>query len=539
MQNLSIAKIGLGVAGVALIGAGLFAVGAFNGGSRDAGIDVRNTACQDIAAARLAVATELGQRKQAADERLAKAKDEISNNYWTKNQELEKEYYECSSRALTSDPCKELSDKITSLYHEIMADFEADKGFNEAKFNEREEVKKEYNRCVEQTHKPDFYKDKEAACVATLEAGRQANLKDRKEAEVRAEAKHGEEVAEAEAAHNEKQRTLNEVEKKCTEPGQTSRIRVGPLTTEGSGAAVKPASSACTGIFPGNNPAIQRQLSRLEAQLAQAKAGGQTSGLSGSDHLQEAVDRLREELRQTPRTCKVNADCGDVAPVCCSGTEVGRAYCNAGVCSSEKTQCVSPEICAGKPAMCVAPTTGGAQKDGVYITRTIPEIGSCSQNLRVLQLEQSTPDSVRYSINGNIPGWLKIDKPGGTLPGSVNVTYICNTVQKFGPGTYTANGSISVFNSANELINTIPLNVAITVTASEKTVDVIDYGGKLLPIDQLIVENEVGCGADHWHAARGVVVALDGSQVSDPGPQCGYGKVKDRPIKTVPDTRKS
>ena len=539
MQNLSTMKIGLGIAGIALVGAGLFVAGVFNGGSRDAGIDVRNTACPDIAATRLAVATELGQRKQAADERLASAKDEISNNYWTKNQELEKEYYACSSRALASDPCKELSDKITSLYHEIMADFEADKGFNEAKFNEREEVKKEYNRCVEETHKPEFYKEKEAQCVAALDAGRKANLAERQAAEARAQANHDAEVAEAEAAHNEKQRILNEIEKKCTEPGQTSRVRIGPLTTEASGAAVKPTSTACTGIFPGNNPEIQRQLSRLESQLAQAKAGGQTSGLSGSDHLQEAVDRLREELRQSPRTCRADADCGDAVPVCCSGTEVGRAYCNAGVCASEKTQCVSPEICAGKPAMCVAPTTGGTQKDGVYITRTIPEVGSCSQNLQVLKLEQSTPESARYSINGNIPGWLKIDKPGGTLPGSVNVTYACNTVQKFGPGTYTVNGTISVYNSANELINTIPFTVAITVTGTAKTVDVIEYSGKLLPVDQLIVENEAGCGAEHWHAARGVVVALDGAQISDPGPQCGYGKVKDRPIKTVPDTRRS
>ena len=140
-------------------GAGLMV--AFGGGSRDAGIDVRNTACQDIAATRLAVATELETRKQAAADSLAARKNEIADAYWAKNQELEKEYYACSSRALTSDPCKELSDKITSLYHEIMADFEADKGFNEAKFNEREQAKKDYNRCVDETHTTEFYKEKE------------------------------------------------------------------------------------------------------------------------------------------------------------------------------------------------------------------------------------------------------------------------------------------------------------------------------------------------------------------------------------------
>ncbi|MGB4076268.1 MAG: hypothetical protein WBK28_01005 [Minisyncoccia bacterium] len=536
MQTILSNKVVLGALGVVVVGAGLLA--AFGGGTRDAGIDVRNTACQDLAAARLAVATELGERTQAAADALAKNKNDISNAYWEKNQALEKEYYACSSRALTSDPCKEASDRITALYHEIMADFEADKGFNEAKFNEREEAKKEYTKCVEETHKPEFYAEKEAACVAALAAGREANLAERAAADAAAKQQHDEDVASAQAAHDAKQATLNEIEKKCTEPGGTSAVRIGPLTTEGSGAAVSPGSSACTGTFVGNDAELERQLGRLEAQLAQAKAGGKTDGLSGSDHLQEAVDRIREELKNKPRSCKVDADCGDAVPVCCSASEVGQAYCNAGTCASKKTTCESPEICAGKPAMCVAPTTGGKQQDGVYLSRTIPEIGSCSQNLQVLTLEQATSESVRYSINGSIPSWLKIDKPGGALPGSVNVTYTCNAVQAFGPGTYTANGAITVYNTANELINTIPFNVSITVTPSEKTVDVIEYNGKLLPVADLIVEDEIGCGAEHWHAAQGVVTALDGSQVSDPGPQCGYGKVKDKPIRTVPDTRK-
>ncbi len=62
-----------------------------------------------------------------------------------------------------------------------------------------------------------------------------------------------------------------------------------------------------------------------------------------------------------------------------------------------------------------------------------------------------------------------------------------------------------------------------------RIIKVISYNGKLLPVDQLIIEDEEGCGADHWHAARGVVTATDGSHVPDPGPQCGYGKVRDLP----------
>lgn len=37
---------------------------------------------------------------------------------------------------------------------------------------------------------------------------------------------------------------------------------------------------------------------------------------------------------------------------------------------------------------------------------------------------------------------------------------------------------------------------------------------KYLPVDQLIIEDEAGCGADHWHAAMGVVTATDGTRVS-------------------------
>jgi hypothetical protein len=61
------------------------------------------------------------------------------------------------------------------------------------------------------------------------------------------------------------------------------------------------------------------------------------------------------------------------------------------------------------------------------------------------------------------------------------------------------------------------------------------YKGKYLPVDQLIIENEAGCGAEHWHAAQGTVKATDGSTVPDPGPQCGYGKVKDNHPEMVPE----
>ncbi len=60
------------------------------------------------------------------------------------------------------------------------------------------------------------------------------------------------------------------------------------------------------------------------------------------------------------------------------------------------------------------------------------------------------------------------------------------------------------------------------------------FRGKYLPVDQLIIENEAGCGAEHWHAEGGVVEATDKSMIEDPGPLCGYGKVKNNPTVLVP-----
>lgn len=58
---------------------------------------------------------------------------------------------------------------------------------------------------------------------------------------------------------------------------------------------------------------------------------------------------------------------------------------------------------------------------------------------------------------------------------------------------------------------------------------IIQYAGKYLPVDQLIVESEGDCG-DHYHAASGVVTATDGAQLPDPGPPCGYGAVATTPV---------
>ena len=66
-------------------------------------------------------------------------------------------------------------------------------------------------------------------------------------------------------------------------------------------------------------------------------------------------------------------------------------------------------------------------------------------------------------------------------------------------------------------------------SSTGRSIQAIRYQNKYLPVEQLIIENEAGCGADHWHALEGDVRATDGSIVADPGPQCGFGKVAENP----------
>ena len=538
MKNLPLGKIAAGVAGVAAIGliaAGLS--GVFNNQFTDGGIDVRNTACPDIAAARIAVNNEFENRRIAAQEQLAADREAASDAFWTENRRLENAHHACISAAVSADPCKPAFEEIGRLYEAIMADFEAGKGFNEDLFNQREQAKKEYDDCVQRARNDEFYKADKAKCDADLTSGQQANQATRQAAEAAAQAKYDVAIATAENAKAQKQAILDAIKEKCNEPGGNTNLTVGGITTGGTGTEIKASSSACTGVFSGNDPELRRILDDLERQLQKARAAGLSDGLYGTNHLQQAVDDARQNLRDSERSCQTDADCGDPTPVCCSGTQVGRAFCDNGVCANETTDCEAPEICAGKPAQCVAPGTGVQQQEGVYISRTIPEVGACSQNLQNLNLQQATPESARFEIVGNIPGWVHANPPGGALPANVNVTYDCNTVQGFGPGTYTANGSILVRNTANELINTIPFNISITVEpVAQDDIEVIGYNGKYLPVSQLrrfTGEAEECDGEEHWHANSGSVKATDGTTVVDPG-GCGFGKIKDVPVITVP-----
>lgn len=70
----------------------------------------------------------------------------------------------------------------------------------------------------------------------------------------------------------------------------------------------------------------------------------------------------------------------------------------------------------------------------------------------------------------------------------------------------------------------------------QEMIQVISYGGKQLPVAQLQIENETGCGERHYHAANGSVTTTDGTKLRDPGPPCGYGKVSQRPTVSIAAT---
>jgi hypothetical protein len=61
---------------------------------------------------------------------------------------------------------------------------------------------------------------------------------------------------------------------------------------------------------------------------------------------------------------------------------------------------------------------------------------------------------------------------------------------------------------------------------------VFDYEGKFIPVEQLHKADADACDAEHWHGG-GQVVTLRGETLSDPDPECGFGKDGDIPVREV------
>lgn len=66
------------------------------------------------------------------------------------------------------------------------------------------------------------------------------------------------------------------------------------------------------------------------------------------------------------------------------------------------------------------------------------------------------------------------------------------------------------------------------------------YKSRYLPLDQIIITNEPGCGEEHWRAEYGSVRATDNTIVPDADVVCGYGKISEnKPILTTPQVARA
>jgi len=457
-------KIAVGIGGIIVVGAVAASLsGVFNNGGDDGGIDISNTSCDGIGEARAAVQAELEERQTNVENQYAEDREKASDDYWAERRRLEDAKNACITDALLADPCKDLFEESSRLAQEILDNI--DSGFDEAKAQRREDVKKEYDDCLENPPHEKTYEGKREKCEADFTAGEAAAQTAREQAEAAAVTKRDQAITNAQNAHQTKMATLAEIERRCNVPPPTTNVNAGGVTTGGTGTIIQSGNPACTGRFSGYDPETQAEIFRLTQLYNQAMAGGKYEGLGGANSLSAKINELRTEMLAGPRKCTNDAFCGDPEPVCCSETEVGQVKCADGVCVAEKTPCEEDEICTGEPAECVAPSTG-VQSAAVEIRRTISIGQVCSNNLQNLNLQPASEESDRFEITGNIPSWLGFSHVGGKLPQDVLVTAQCATLQGQGPGTYTASGHITIYNANNELINTIPLNVVITVVGT-------------------------------------------------------------------------
>lgn len=139
--------------------------------------------------------------------------------------------------------------------------------------------------------------------------------------------------------------------------------------------------------------------------------------------------------------------------------------------------------------------------------------------------------------------YLEINDPVTPNSGTEMVEIRNNQVVNYGPWqgiTVLSWGFIQIWEGhpTGELLDTMTDEEIIGIrqfAGDEPTLTVIEYNGKYLPTSQLTVQDEEGCGGEHWHAARGgAVTATDGTLVADPGPQCGYGKLSEKPSRSIP-----
>lgn len=371
--------IGFGVATLGVIAVGVYfsnkggdqAGQVVPDGGLGGGFDVSKVECEGIDAARDAVNKELNDRKDAAAKTLGAAMEAASDAYHETWRTIDTTRQQCESEALLADPCKELFERSSRLADEILKNI--DNGFDEAKFQEREGVKKEYDECLKNPPKEDTYPGKLEQCQKAFNEANEKALATRKASEELAQSQHDTTVSSATAQHTSKMAALDALEKEC-EDTKYERL-YGNLPSTGIPITdYQGGSPACTGLFPGKDPELQRQISSLRSQLDKAKAGGNTTGFMGTIQLQERINELEAEMASGDAKCTTDADCGGPEPVCCNIGEIGRAICSDGVCTNEKTACRAEEVCGGQPAQCIG-LIEVIEYQGSYIPRDQLRIG--------------------------------------------------------------------------------------------------------------------------------------------------------------------
>lgn len=501
MNNLG--KIAAGVGSVVIIAAGIYALNQMNnqnggnggggGGTSDAGIDVSNTPCDGLAAARAAVEAEYQGRIEAADSKYSEDRETASDAYWEKYRELEQTKWDCEGEALLTDPCKELFERSSALAKQILDNI--DQGYDEAKSAERDRVKEEYDDCLENPPEEETYEDKKAKCAEAFDAGVATAQAARDAAETAAESARDAAKATAESQKASKVATLDAIAEACNVPPPVTGVTAGGITTEGTGTVIESGNPACTGNFAGYDPELQAEINRLQTLMEQARLKDRETGIGGAGTYAESIRELRAEMAAGPKKCTTDADCGDTTKVCCSETEVGWVVCSGGECATEKEECEDEAVCAGKPAACVGGSEG-AESAPISISRVYIIGSPCNSRIQVLDLQPKDENSVRYEIVGNVPQWLGFTPVGGTLPQNVDVTADCNTLQT--EGTYSATAKILIRNQNNELINTIPVNVEIEAIRSivEEDETAISTGLEIDLTDEESEEEALSGGED-------------------------------------------
>ncbi len=464
MSNLGKIITGIGVVAIAVFVA--FQTGVFNGGenggnSGGSGIDVSGTPCEGIAAARTAVNNEYNTSVETANADYENAMEAASDTYWENYRNYETEKNACDSNALMADPCVEHFERASALAQDILANI--DTGYDEAKSAERDQAKEDWEECKKNPPEEDTYEGKKAKCEADFASAVALAQDLREQTEANALTALSDALDQADEAKASKHATLDAIAEICNVPPDENVVTAGGITTGSTGTVVQSGSPACTGNFTGHDPDIQQEINRLQNLLSQAQAAGKTEGFGGTSQLGAKITQLRTEMTSGPRQCTSDSDCGDTTKVCCSESQVGWVVCSGGECGTETEDCEEDEICSGEPAECVS-GSDGAESTGIEISRIYIKGATCNPNLQLINLLPKDENSVRYSIGGNVPEWLKFDNVGGALPQDVLVSINCDITKT--EGIYTGTASITIYDQEDNLINTIPINVTIEVVSS-------------------------------------------------------------------------